>query len=69
MASSTHVSSSSSYGSLKKVRLWSEERLVDWHLDLSRMLSSTQIKDLIASQFNRSGGTAFFAMMFIIFDI
>jgi hypothetical protein len=36
--------------------LWSEERLVDWHLDLSKSdLSNEKIKDSIGALFNRRG--------------
>lgn len=66
MASSSRVApavASSSYGSLKKVRLWSQEFHLDWTLDLSKVRDETELKEMIASQFGRSS-SAFFSSDF-----
>lgn len=57
MSSHTYGSTQAINGSLKKIRLWSDEKLVDWKLDLSRMRSEAEIKELIAAQFGRSAGS------------
>lgn len=63
-----HDSASSSYGTLKKVRLWSEEKHVDWKLDLSKMRANDELRNLIAAQFNRAVGMALLEQLFLIHD-
>lgn len=57
MSSHTHGSSATHNGSLRKIRLWSDMKLVDWKLDLSQMKTESEIKALIAAQFGRAVGS------------
>jgi hypothetical protein len=49
-----HATTSHIYGSIKRVRLWSEEKLLEWTLDTSKMLLEAELKSLIAAQFGRT---------------